>query len=668
MEEERDVRSKITNTQERSLAAKDLELKNLTADIAKGNSQVRALDNELMKVKSFLREAYSTLKNEKTEKECAQAAEQKCQTMLQEEKSARLMAEATIGRLQSKYQELKSSNTHRLEDAAQEDLRESKDQLEKLSFMKDGLQDQIKKLSKVMSDLRDDNTNLKEQIEDLEGDLETVFSESKRDRTAFRLQFEELAKYQQSSSIEESIRTTWRKAYGEELDPEDSEDGQESSSDAKPANATMPTSGSKTASIMPSNTATAAISTEEPTSITEAVNTTEVIVDDEMDQLSEPSSGQTSPVFGATGGSGDRLGIGPLTLPIATRLRERYQKQQQDLEMILDISPVRAKAILQTLRKNTGYQHNHPGRLVIIASELLRIPRKFITTLHKSLENVDHEKHLDSELGQKIAAKFLGQESEVLDAMLKRQPDSNCILKDRSSQTKAVETNAQASQTDDMMTATRDTEAGHTAMVSQASQTEDVTVGTQTLEAEIMAIRTEGIRTIEMATATQDTETDHFTTVTKGTQTEDTKNVSKTGGSTDNPADEEHSVSIRSRSNLLSLSGIQEISMAPSVITIATPIFYGRPTAFLSVISRVISQALDVLRKTSGLTLLYIAVFLLVCMLAGLMNEQGPVQIMDEDLWIKSVTSTRTGGGCGFSVPGWLWEDPLLELSGSLFG
>ena len=73
--------------------------------------------------------------------------------------------------------------------------------------------------------------------------------------------------------------------------------------------------------------------------------------------------------------------------------------------------------------------------------------------------------------------------------------------------------------------------------------------------------------------------------------------------------------------------------------------------------------------QTPGFSWWIVALMLLAMMggyfIATLAWREAPVVI---DPWKVSVWSYRAGDGCGTGVPGWLWEEPLLELSGSVYG
>ena len=49
----------------------------------------------------------------------------------------------------------------------------------------------------------------------------------------------------------------------------------------------------------------------------------------------------------------------------------------------------------------------------------------------------------------------------------------------------------------------------------------------------------------------------------------------------------------------------------------------------------------------------------------ALAGREAPIMI---DRWKLSVWSYHAGDGCGMSVPGWLWVEPQLELSGTFYG
>ena len=685
MKKELDVQSRITTIQQREMEAKDLRIQNLETALTNGQKQSAGNDEELKRARNLLNKAYVNLKAERAENKRARVADQDYKTKLHDEKAARLNAEKTLEAVQHDYQALQSSNPHKLKDAAKEELEQVKDQFEKLSATKDGLAHQIKTLGSNIGALREDNTNLKQQVEELEEDLAAVFSESKKDQSLVKLQCEELEKYRRSGNVEESIRTSWRKAYGEKANPEGVQNEQEPSGnpdptiDTKAASSAEPISGTEPTNSTSPTSRTSTTTATEPNSATEPRST------DEASQLLELDSAAVSPAFGPIdvgddiastemsnlAGSGERLGIGPLTLPVATILKQRYQKQEQDLEMLLDISPMRAKAVLHTLRENQGYQHNHPMRLVVIASELLHIPREFVTSLHCSLEGVDHKNDPKYEVKQKIAAAYLMMTPKVLGAMLKREMHSMMTSRAWGTQTEITGMMMmQDTETGDMATVTRDTETDRMATVTQGTQTEDMATPTQHTDTGDMAMVTQGTKTKSMVPATQDTETDRMVTVTQDTHTEDMETMPERATPVGHGVNEEHPIPKEPQSNPLSLSGIQDLSVAPSIITIAPSLPNTDHFDTLSAISRHV----DTFRSYSPhLVALYILVFLMFCTFMNwtikmFFEKDAPILVMTEDLWTKSVMSFRAGGGCGFGVPEWMWEDPFLELSGSFFG
>lgn len=95
---------------------------------------------------------------------------------------------------------------------------------------------------------------------------------------------------------------------------------------------------------------------------------------------------------------------------------------------------------------------------------------------------------------------------------------------------------------------------------------------------------------------------------------------------------------------VLALSEVQEISVEPTIMAAAPERDQGKSGAGM----------------VPGMVPIIIIFIIVMMMLMMMMGHHDP--------WTVCVTSWRTGMGCGRSVPEWLWEDPFLELSGSLFG
>jgi len=95
---------------------------------------------------------------------------------------------------------------------------------------------------------------------------------------------------------------------------------------------------------------------------------------------------------------------------------------------------------------------------------------------------------------------------------------------------------------------------------------------------------------------------------------------------------------------VLALSEVQEISVEPTIMAAAPERDQDKSGA----------------GGVPGMVPIIVIFIIIMMMLMMMMGHRDP--------WTVCVTSWRTGMGCGRSVPEWLWEDPFLELSGSLFG
>lgn len=94
---------------------------------------------------------------------------------------------------------------------------------------------------------------------------------------------------------------------------------------------------------------------------------------------------------------------------------------------------------------------------------------------------------------------------------------------------------------------------------------------------------------------------------------------------------------------VLALSEVLEISMEPTMAAAAES-----------------DQDRSGAGGVPGMVPIIVIFIIIMMMLMMMMGHRNP--------WTVRVTSWRTGMGCGRRVPEWLWEDPFLELSGSLFG
>lgn len=95
---------------------------------------------------------------------------------------------------------------------------------------------------------------------------------------------------------------------------------------------------------------------------------------------------------------------------------------------------------------------------------------------------------------------------------------------------------------------------------------------------------------------------------------------------------------------VLALSEVREISVEPTIMAAAPERDQDKSGA----------------GGVPGMVPIIVIFIIIMMMLMMMMGHRDP--------WTVCVTSWRTGMGCGRSVPEWLWEDPFLELSGSLFG